>query len=186
MEVEPLYTPLFCEENIWQLARSMLAGGAAPDALWVLFFSNPGKQVVMLNQRRAGVQDYVVWDYHVVLQAGERIYDLDTLLPCPVSATDYLLNSFPDQAALAEPYRALVRCIPAGAFVERFYSDRHHMRGVIAENEFPPWPAMMPQHDHAIALSDYWDMQKGLDDGSEVMSVAAYLRGLLGGAGWPL
>jgi len=173
------YTALFCEENIWQLARRLLAEGASPDTLWVLFISNPERQVVMFKQRRAGEQAYVVWDYHVVLQAGDQIYDLDTTLPVPLRAIDYFLDSFPDQYALAEQYRAWVRRIPARAFLERFYSDRSHMRGVIDEAEFPAWPAITPGHDHVVPLSDYWDMQKNLDDGSTVMSVVEYLH-LLG------
>lgn len=175
-----LYTPLFCEENIWQLAKRLLADGAEPATLWVLFISNPERHVVMLRQRRAGVQGYVVWDYHVVLQAGERIYDFDTTLPFPVNVSDYFLNSFPDQALLEEPFRAWVRRIPAQTFLERFYSDRSHMRGVVGETEFPAWPPIIPSEDEAIPLSDYWDVQKVLKDGSEVMSVSRYLRMLDG------
>lgn len=174
MDSEPLYTPLFCEENIWQLAKRMLELGVAADSLSVLFFSNPDKQVVMFNQRRAGEQGYVVWDYHVVLQAGDLIYDLDTLLPFPVSAADYFRASFPNQDSIAESYRAWVRVIPAQAFVDNFYSDRSHMQGMIADEEYPEWPAIMPTHGQAILLSEYWDMQRSLADGSEVMSVSAY------------
>lgn len=176
---EYLYTPLFCEENIWQLARRQLAEGASADSLWVLFISNPDRQVVMLRQRSAGEQGYVVWDYHVVLQSGDRIFDFDTTLPFPVSAADYFLDSFPDQSTLSENYRAWLRRIPAQSFIERFYSDRSHMQGVVDKAEFPAWPAITPPNDHAILLSDYWDMQKKLDDGSEVMNVLGYLR-LLG------
>jgi len=173
-----LYTSLFCEENIWQLARRLLAEGAAPDTLRVLFISNPDHQVVMLKQRRAGEQGYVVWDYHVVLQAAEQIYDFDTTLPFPVSAIDYFLDSFPNQSALAEQYRAWVRCVPAQSFIERFYSDRSHMEGVADEVDFPNWSPITPVHEQVIPLSDYWDMTKHLSDGSTVMSVVAYLQRL--------
>lgn len=179
MDNKPLYTPLFCEENIWQLARRMLDERADPATLQVLFFSNPERQLVMFNQRRANAQGYIVWDYHVVLQAGELIYDLDTELPCPTAAADYFRASFPSQSALAEPYRGWVRCIPAQAFVDNFRSDRSHMRGVVAESEFPSWPLILPPHDHTVPLHDYIDMQKPLSDGSEVISVQAYLNRLL-------
>ncbi len=172
------YTPLFCEENIWLLAERLLAEGERPERLRVLFFSNPDKQVVLLKQRRAGEQGYVVWDYHVVLQAGGLIYDFDTVLPFPVDAVDYFLDTFPDQTVLAETYRTWVRWIPATTYLERFFSDRVHMRGVVAEAAFPPWPAITPRHGRVIALSDYWDMWKKLDDGSEVMGVTAYLQRL--------
>lgn len=170
------YTPLFCEENIWQLAKRMLELGVAADSLWVLLFSNPARQVVMFNQRRAGEQGYVVWDYHVVLQAGELVYDLDTTLPLPVSAADYFRASFPSQSALAEQYRGFVRRIPAASFVENFYSDRSHMEGLIGDNGYPPWPAITPSHGQAVRLDEYWDVQLALADGSEVMSVAEYQR----------
>lgn len=170
------YTPLFCEENIWQLARRLLAEGTPPDDLWVLFFSNPDKQLVMLKQQRSGEYGYVVWDYHVVLQAADMIYDFDTTLQFPVNANDYLQQSFPNQRTLRERYRGWVRRIPARTFLTRFYSDRSHMHGVVNESEFPAWPPMIPSDDDAIALSDYWDMQKEMDDGSEVVSVAALVQ----------
>ena len=175
---EPLYTSLFCEENIWHLTRRMLELGVASDSLSVLFFSNPDKQVVMFNQRRAGEQGYVVWDYHVVLQAGELIYDLDTTLPFPVAALDYFIASFPDQVVLEEQYRGWVRRIPALSFVENLYTDRSHMQGVISEEEFPSWPSITPVHQQAILLSEYWDMLRSLADDSEVMSVAEYQQRL--------
>jgi len=178
MTGEHHYTALFCEENIWQLARRRLAEGAAPDTLRVLFISNPQRQVVMLRQVRAGDEGYVVWDYHVVLQDAGLIYDFDTTLPFPVNAIDYFLDSFPNQSALAEQYRAWVRFIPAQSFVERFYSDRSHMHGVADEVAFPTWPRITPAHEHVIPLSDYWDMTKQLTDGSKVMNVVAYLQRL--------
>jgi hypothetical protein len=176
MGAEPLYTPLFCEENIWQLARQMLDDGGDPDTLWVLFFSNPRQTVLMLNQYRAGPQGYIAWDYHVVLQAGDLLYDLDTILPFPVNAVRYFSESFPVQSALDESYRGWVRRIPASSFVERFYSDRSHMQDSVAKSEYPSWPAITPANPDAIALKDYWNMHKVLDDGSRVMRVEEYVR----------
>jgi len=170
------YTPLFCEENIWQLAKRMLELGVDPGSMWVLFFSNPARQVVMFNQRNAGQQGYVVWDYHVVLQAGELIYDPDTSLPFPVSAADYFRASFPSQSSLAEQYRGFVRRIPAASFIENFYSDRSHMAELIGEDEYPSWPVITPSHGQAVRLDEYWDVECALADGSEVMSVAEYQR----------
>ncbi len=117
-----------------------------------------------------------MWDYHVVLQAGDRIYDLDTVLPFPVDAVRYFSESFPVQSSLAENYRGWVRRIPAHSFVERFYSDRNHMQGVVAASEYPAWPAITPLHPHAIPLSSYLDMSRTLDDGSRVMPVEEYGR----------
>jgi len=175
---EQRYTPLFCEENVWHLARRMLEAGEAAGSSWVLLFSNPERQMVMLHQRRAGPEGYVVWDYHLVLQVKDLIYDLDTNLPFPMPAFDYLHASFPDPASVPEIYRGLLRRIPAESFVERFHSDRSHMEGVIAAEDFPSWPAILPDHDASIPLRHYWDLARSLPDGSEVMSVLDYQRRL--------
>lgn len=176
------YTPLFCEENIWRLARRMLDAGAESHAMRVLILSNPDKSLLMLQQR-AGPQGYVVWDYHVVLQVADQIFDFDTTLPFPLPASDYFAASFPDQTRLQPPFRGWVRVVPAAAFVQNFSSDRRHMLGVVAEAEFPPWPAIQPQHAQAVALSDYIDMYKPLADGSEVLTVRDYCGRLVSGAG---
>lgn len=172
------YTPLFCEENIWHLARHMLTAGYAPSTLHVLFLSNAHQQLVMFNQQRAAGRGYVVWDYHVVLQSGEQVYDFDTSLSFPVDARQYFLFSFPSQSALAQRYRGQLRRIPAVAYVERFHSDRSHMQGVVAQTAFPEWAPIMGQGEGAITLDAYRDMGQRLDDGSEVMTVAEYLQRL--------
>jgi len=177
------YTPLFCEENIWRLARRMLDAGAEPRALHVLILSNPDKSLLMQQQCRAGPQGYVVWDYHVVLRLDEQIFDFDTTLSFPVPASDYFAASFPDQRHLKPAFRGWVRSVPAVAFIQNFFSDRCHMLGLVAEAEFPPWPAIQPQHAQVVALSDYIDMYKPLADGSEVMTVRDYCRRQVGAMG---
>lgn len=170
-----LYTPLFCEENIWQLAQAFVREGVAVDTLQVIFISNRERQVVLFNQRNGAELGHVVWDYHVVLRrndgTADRIYDFDSQLPFPCNTLDYLEATFGLQSELHDAYRAQLRLIPAKAFLQRLYSDRTHMHGVVAEAAWPLWPAITPEVKNAIKLERYWQMEQMLDDGSRVMSV---------------
>ncbi len=174
-----LYTPLFCEENIWQLARQFVDEGVDVATLQVIFISNPLRQVVLFNQRNGADLGHVVWDYHVVLRRrdaeGDRIYDLDTQLPFPCDTRDYLEATFGLQAELQPDYRALLRLVPAADYLQNVYSDRGHMRGVVAQEQFPPWPPITPLHDGAVRLESYWEMQGDTLRGSRVMSVDEFL-----------
>ena len=176
------YTALFCEENIWQLARLLTQSGVSVAAQWVLLITNPGQQVLMLAQRAAGDVGYVVWDYHVVLLVrlpeGDLIFDPDTELPFPVEAATYLNASFPEDAVLPEMLRARVRRIPAAEFLRRFWSDRSHMVGTLAPGHFPPWPPITPECADAITLATYRDSEAALDDGSVVSTPGELLRWL--------
>ena len=165
------YTPLFCEENIWWLARSLLEEGLDATQMQVLFFSNADMQVVLMNQRAAGEGQLIIWDYHVVLRVNlddsDWIMDFDTRLPFMTPLETYLQGTFPDQDELPEQYRAWVRSIPAKSYLEYFYSDRSHMKGRIPESAFPDWAIIQPDgKQERIALSDYWNMETSLDDGS--------------------
>ena len=175
-----LYTPLFCEENIWQLLKRLLTEGIPAETLQVIFISNPQKQVVLFNQRSGADLGHVVWDYHVIMwckdEAGDRIYDFDSLLPFPCDCSDYMAATFGLQAELVEPLRATLRLIPATEYLHRFYSDRHHMRGVVDEAAFPPWPAITPPEPQRIRLDQYWEMAWQGDSASRVLDVAAFLE----------
>ena len=171
------YTALFCEENIWQLARILVESGFPSDRLWVLFFSNAARQVALRRQRAGGEGGLVVWDYHVVLQArdDERdlIYDFDTTLPFPSDTRRYVAETFPDSVSISPALRGRVRRIPAAVYLHRFHSDRSHMAGMIPEERFPKWPAITPEHPEVIALRRYWDMERELDDGSGILPIEA-------------
>jgi hypothetical protein len=173
------YTPLFCEENIWQLAHELVADGVDTDTLQVIFISNEQQQVVLFNQRNGAELGYVVWDYHVVLrrydEEGDRIYDFDSLLSFPCNCRDYFAATFGLQGELSASLRARLRCIPAAAYLHSFYSDRSHMHGVVDESKFPSWPAITPGHDQAVRLEEYWEIQQPLPDGSRVYSVDEWL-----------
>jgi hypothetical protein len=179
MTADYLYTPLFCEENIWQLARQFVEGGVAAATLQVIFISNPQRQVVLFKQRNGAELGHVVWDYHVVLRhrdgEGDRIYDLDSLLPLPCDTRDYLGATFGLQQELQQPYRALLRLVSAADYLQNFYSDREHMRGVVAQAEFPLWPAITPQHAEVVRLQSYWEMGNSEIPNSRVLTVDAFI-----------
>ena len=174
-----LYTPLFCEENIWQLAKRLVAEGIDPQALEVLFISNAEKEVVLFNQRLSDQRGYVVWDYHVILRsrqgADDRVYDYDSRLAFPVATADYFAATFPLQRLLVGAPPIILRVIPALSHLRDFYSDRSHMSQVIAAGEFPPWPAITPNQAQVVRLDSYWDMEGSPGDGSRVISVDAYM-----------
>lgn len=175
-----LYTPLFCEENIWQLVRQLVADGAAPETLQVIVISNRQKQVVLFNQRNANEHGYVVWDYHVILrqcdEEGDAVFDFDTRLPLHSDSRDYFTATFATQSDLPESLRAVLRVIPAAEYLHCFYSDRHHMHGVIDDEAFPPWPAIMPSHQQVIRLDQYWDMTRQGEGDSRVTEVEAFVE----------
>jgi hypothetical protein len=174
------YTPLFCEENIWWLARNLLADkGVAAERLRVLVMSNPAHSIVLFSQRSAELGQPVCWDYHVVLHAeldgATWIFDPDSRLPCPTPCMRYVAETFPEQAALPERFRTQVRVVPATSYLAHFHSDRHHMLGQIPPQDFPDYPVITPAAGvAAIDLSEYRDMSRVLPDGSQVLPVAAF------------
>ena len=176
---DPLYTPLFCEENIWQLARQLVDDGVDAATLQVIVISNPQRQVMLLKQRNGSELGYVVWDYHVVLRQREgevdSIYDFDTLLSFCSNSRDYLGATFGAQQKMPPTYRAQLRVIPAASYLRNFSSSRRHMDGQIPEEAFPAWEMITPGHGEAVQLEEYWDMTLQLDDGSRVMSVDEFM-----------
>ena len=101
------YKACYCEENIYKLAESRLDRDT--NRGYVVFISNESKQIPIWSQKKGicneyGVRDCVVWDYHVVYMcyhinqdsSSEElyIYDFDTVLPFPCSASNYCQNSF--------------------------------------------------------------------------------------------
>lgn len=174
------YTPFFCEENIWWLARNLVDAGYDQREMRVLLFSNPWQSVALLKQRGTVPGAPVVWDYHVVLLARiggvQRILDFDTQMDFDASCSDYLRNTFPVQSGLPKHYRAWVRSIPASGYLKHFYSDRSHMHGHVPESEFPEYPVIRPTvMESAISLDDYRDMEAELPDGSRVKAITRLL-----------
>jgi protein N-terminal glutamine amidohydrolase len=129
------YAPFYCEENVLRLCPSL-----GPDALAVLVM-NASRRVEMLRQRAGGPAGTVLWDYHAfAITRHDRwlVWDFDTTLGLPVSASEYLGRSFARHPAEPPAFRVM-----SGAdYVREFRSDRSHMRradGTWAAPP-PPWP----------------------------------------------
>jgi len=167
------YTALFCEENIWLLAKSLQIEGKKLEQLKILFLSNTKKQIALFEQQSAPLGQAVIWDYHVLLleqsAQGDSIYDFDSRLPFPCPAHQYFYSSFPEPQKLPQRLHFFIREIPAKNYLLQFYSDREHMKNQIPLEQFPPYPIIenSPESDR-IVLQDYWDMQKEINDGSRV------------------
>jgi len=132
------YCAYFCEENVWHLCSDRSATDVAVEERKVVFISN-GRGQVVLHHQRAGAGGPVVWDYHVVLLAGGKIWDLDTTLGFGVEVERWVRESFfpidPDRAPR-------FRVVDAPTFLKTFASDRSHMKGPDGRplKPPPPWP----------------------------------------------
>lgn len=171
-----LYTPLFCEENIWQLLLS-LSAKIATNKMWALIITNPDKKIALLNQQAAPENQPVIWDYHVILLADINhkmlIFDFDSRLPFVSPLEEYLKNSFIAPDRLLPEFTPFVRKIPAPAYLDRFYSDRSHMLGQIPDTDFPSWPLINVEKQSTITLADYLDTDKALNDNSQRLKVTS-------------
>ena len=143
------YTPFFCEENVWHLARH---ADFAAHARWVVFVSNERRQCPVWGQRAAEGGGPVVWDYHVILAvegarpgaSGEvevEVVDLDCVAGPRLGLSRWLALSFPRAARMPAGFQPRFRVIDAEMFVDRFASDRRHMRTATGwRAPPPPWP----------------------------------------------
>jgi hypothetical protein len=114
------------------------------------------------------------------VSGAPQVFDLDSRLPFPSPWRKYFDGTFPDQSALPERWRSLVRQIPASSYLDRFYSDRQHMVGRVLPSAFPDYPPLVPQDTGmAIDLNHYRDFGKVLDDDSRVAPVERARNGPL-------
>ncbi|VDD85773.1 unnamed protein product [Enterobius vermicularis] len=94
------------------LCNRLVDRGFRNDCIKVVFISNAKKQVPLWNQKDKEGKEFVVWDYHVVLQlaAGGKkfIYDLNTTLPIPCCATFYWTETLNPSIKLPDDYRRLL------------------------------------------------------------------------------
>jgi len=132
----PRYWPYFCEENVWHLCSDRDAIDGPIEGRKVVFVSNERKQVAMRRQR-AGGGGPIVWDYHAVLLAAGKLWDLDTTLGFGVSPELWLEKSF-----IAVAPQPRFRLVDAAAYTTSFASDRSHMIGADGRplKPMPPWP----------------------------------------------
>lgn len=151
------YQPFYCEENAYHLGQDPILGERPRS---VVFVSNVDRACAMWDQRAAGPRGRaLLWDYHVVVLARDpwEIWDLDTHLPLPSPAIDYLAKSF--RLGIAEVYLPRFRVIDAATFAATFSSDRSHMlrRDGTFKRTPPPWPMIGPP-DRAPNLARFVDM----------------------------
>eukprot|EP00249_Psilotum_nudum_P009364 c21883_g1_i2 orf=687-1322(+) len=144
------------EENVYLLCKQLCTNRSTePDLsdLFVVFISNENMQVPIWQQRAGLIADgLVVWDYHVIcIQEARddmeaRVWDLDTLLPFPVTFREYVEQSFHPSLSLARDLQRLFRVVAASVFIRCFASDRRHM-----QNADGTWKAPPPRYDCIIA-----------------------------------
>ena len=177
------YAACFCEENIWQLGKSLVAQGISIAAMHAVVLSNANRTIALLQQRAAPPGQAMMWDYHVILllkNADEEwILDFDTRLPFATLRHDYALNSFIPAPQLAQEFQPLLRVIPMTEYLARFASDRRHMRDENGEplQPFPLWPAIQPSDvDQPITLMQYMEMEGNLPGNSRVYSQTHWLE----------
>ena len=175
------YTPLFCEENIWLLAQALIGKGQNPGTIEILFFSNRDRRIALFNQSIADSSQPVVWDYHVVLRIIDShqdfIFDFDTRLDFPATSSMYFCKTFAPGESIPVELKTRVRVIPASSYLKYFFSDRQHMKDVIPDSEFPEYPVITPADgNRRIDLSEYWNMEKELDDGSYFLDPDLFIK----------
>lgn len=169
---EYLYTPFYCEENVYMLAKRLAETGAADVAdLTAVFISNPTRSVPLWRQKAGkGHEGLVVWDYHVILvqsrPGGEAVvWDLDSLLPFPTLLQVYwregLCNGLASPVRLRPPYPRLYRLVSMRTLLRCFASDRSHMRHA-GTGEWlevpPPYEAITAEDGATNNLHEYITM----------------------------
>lgn len=83
-----IYTPQYCEENVYLLAKQLLETSSHLKT-FAVFISNAVQTVILSEQRAALSHNQpVVWDYHVILLSIDResqilAWDFDSTLPFP-------------------------------------------------------------------------------------------------------
>jgi len=159
------YTVNYCEENIWHLCQHPLLEGFSKN---VLIISNSAKNCPFYAQKSAEGNLPVWWDYHVVLLATKDgvnfIYDFDSTLPFPSPLTDYLSQTFPNSDVWLSKDLPGFKVIDAAIYINKFYSDRSHMKDDSGNWIFTPpaWPAITNGGD--IMLYDLMNFSEKCQD----------------------
>lgn len=182
------YTSQYCEENVWHLCQDPSI--AAEDA-HIVFVSNAGQTCPLWMQRASpSEREPVIWDYHVVLLGrldGWHIWDLDSRLPCPIGALDYLRKTFRPERRVPARFRPHFRLVPRAIFLDTFASDRSHMRQSDEGWLAPPPPRPPIRIDaETMTLPRFVDTQSPFV--GHVLDLAQLREWLSSGAlpgGWP-
>ncbi len=157
-----LYTPFYCEENVWQLCQHPEL--ALVDKR-VVFISNHSRSCHFWSQRAsADATGSITWDYHVILicktgtAASWQVWDLDTTLGMPVEVEHYIDETFRHASLTETPYHPLFKVLDAEKYVKTLSSNRSHMldaNGCWLEPP-PNWPEI--KQGTTTNLMDFIDM----------------------------
>ncbi|XP_046398380.1 protein N-terminal glutamine amidohydrolase [Ischnura elegans] len=176
------YAPYYCEENVYKLCEHVRTHHPAElQHCRVVFVSNE-KRVVPLWRQRSGKEEekLVIWDYHALFlyKPDERcvVYDLDSELPFPTYFHKYVTETFRTDQILKPMYFRYFRIIPASLFLQKFASDRRHMRREDGTWSKPPpsYPAIS-QPGCVNNLDEFIDMDPKKSLG-EVMNLTELVK----------
>lgn len=171
-----LYTPFFCEENVWQLCQHPELSHLEKQ---VVFISNHNRSCPFWSQR-ASTDDTipVTWDYHVILlckpgsSANWQVWDLDSTLSMPVAVEQYMNETFRHIRRVEVPFHPLFKVLDAQDYVRTFSSDRSHMldtNGCWLEPP-PTWPEI--NQNSQANLMNFIDMNQASE--GTVMSIVDF------------
>lgn len=179
------YTQYYCEENVWQLCD--IVRRQRPSELgrcYVVFISNAARCVPLWRQRAGKTDDKLItWDYHVIFmyQPDERclVFDMDSDLPFPTYFQKYVTETLRTDHILHPQHHRLFRVVPATSFLQKFASDRRHMRR--ADNSWlqpPPSHPAIRTPDAVHNLEDYvnMDTSKSSPVGGTVYNLTEFVR----------
>lgn len=143
------YCAYFCEENIYKL----LENNENLLESFVLVISNEMRQARIWKQSVVEENEFVVWDYHVILVVEKKwVYDFDTRLEFPCDLKKYLRLSFKDDSC-----RFLM--IRGRDYVRDFYSDRSHMLKAGSKDEYvceiPDYECIQSDSENRTSLLMY-------------------------------
>ncbi len=143
------YQPYYCEENIWQLAKTISRkkeGVKAEEEAEVWFLINKDQTVATAQQRAVDANSLVIWDYHVVYYSPVKgVFDFDTRCSFPCEVGVYLQTSFLSHvSATPREFHPHFRVMSASEYLSLFSSNREHMRDEKGHYLQPPpqWTAI--------------------------------------------
>eukprot|EP00455_Lapot_gusevi_P048592 TRINITY_DN6738_c0_g3_i2.p1 TRINITY_DN6738_c0_g3~~TRINITY_DN6738_c0_g3_i2.p1 ORF type:complete len:184 (-),score=14.86 TRINITY_DN6738_c0_g3_i2:13-564(-) len=159
------YTKCYCEENVWHLCARFESEGFDLSKTFAVFCSNPFKTVPLFCQASSQLDEgLVIWDYHVFLlyqpdNDQHMIYDLDTMLPFPCPARQYVERTFVPSTAYKREYRQQFRVVPAQEYLRIFSSDRSHMFQEGRWLSPPPSYPCIQAPGTTMNLDRFWNME---------------------------
>ncbi|KAL5708310.1 protein N-terminal glutamine amidohydrolase [Ranunculus cassubicifolius] len=152
-----IYTPCYCEENVYMLCKRLITIGVSnkdESDLFVVFISNDHKQVPLWYQRAGKRADgLTIWDYHVICiqrvkegQVPFQVWDLDSTLPFPSSLAQYVSKAIQPSFHVYPEYQRFFRVVHAPIFLRNFASDRRHMKDSAGN-----WISQPPSYEPIVA-----------------------------------